>query len=51
MDNCHTTWGGEPRRYWVVRPLPDAALIPTSFIAVVRLSYKFNKNDWWELCG
>ena len=41
MANCHTTWDGGPRRYWVVKPLPDAALIPICFIGVARLSYKF----------
>ena len=46
LVNCHTTWDGGPRRYRVVRPLPDAALIPICFIGVARLSYKFNNNDW-----
>ena len=41
MALCHTTFGGGPRRYSVLRPLPDAALIPTCFIGVARLSYKF----------
>ena len=51
LANCHTTWDGGPRRYRVVKPLPDAALIPICFIGFARHSYKFSKNDRWELIG
>ena len=41
MAICHATFDGGPRRNWVLRPLPDAALIPIYFIGVARLSYQF----------
>ena len=45
----HLGWGAAA--VLVVKPLPDAALIPICFIGVARLSYKFSKIDRWELCG